>query len=64
MEKHELRRKIKTLRSMLREHGRLQAAEGVCARLELHSASLMGDRVLMYHSLTDDLSTHKFLGKW
>ncbi len=49
---------------MLLEHERLQAAEEVFARLEQTAAFLMADRILMYHSLPDELSTHKFLRKW
>ncbi|MBD5290875.1 MAG: 5-formyltetrahydrofolate cyclo-ligase [Bacteroides sp.] len=64
MEKHELRRKVKALRAMLLDHEREQAAEEVFAHLEQTAAFLMSDRILMYHSLPDELSTHRFLNKW
>ena len=64
MEKSEIRRKIKTLRSMLLESEKLSAAEEVFARLESTAAFLMADHILMYHSLPDELSTRSFLAKW
>lgn len=64
MEKHEIRRKIKSLRMMLDEAERLAAAQDVFDRLEKTSAFLMADRILMYHSLPDELHTHSFLDKW
>ena len=33
-------------------------------RLEQMAAFMMADRILMYHSLPDELSTRDFLGKW
>lgn len=64
MEKNEIRRKIKGLKAMLLETEKLQAAEEVFDRLEQTAAFLMADRILMYHSLPDELSTIKFLRKW
>lgn len=64
MEKREIRKKIKALREMLLEAERRSAAEEVFARLEKTAAFLMADRILMYHSLPDELSTHEFLVKW
>lgn len=64
MEKNEIRRKIKAMRNMLLEHERQQAADEVFARLEETAAFMMADRILMYHSLPDELSTHSFLKKW
>lgn len=64
MEKKEIRRKIKALRSMLLESERISAAEEVFARLEKSAAFLMADHILMYHSLPDELSTRGFLSKW
>lgn len=62
--KKELRRNIKGLRLMLSQLEKEQAAEEVFARLERTAAFLMADHILMYHSLPDELSTHKFLAKW
>ncbi len=51
MEKREIRRKIKALRTMLSEAEKASAAEEVFARLEQTAAFLMADKILMYHSL-------------
>ena len=64
MEKNEIRRKIKALRSMMLETEKRCAAEEVFAHLEKTAAFLMADHILMYHSLPDELSTHLFLEKW
>lgn len=64
MEKKEIRKKIKELRSMLSEMEREAAAAQVFARLEATAAFQMADRILMYHSLPDELSTISFLRKW
>ena len=64
MEKNEIRRKVKSLRVMLSDQERRMAAEEVFARLEKTAAFLLADRILMYHSLPDELFTHDFLGKW
>lgn len=49
---------------MLNDMERMSAAEEVFSRLEQTAAFLMADRILMYHSLPDELHTHSFLGKW
>lgn len=64
MEKNEIRRKIKALRSMLIETDKVTAADEVFSRLERTAAFLLADHILMYHSLPDELSTHRFLRKW
>lgn len=64
MEKHEVRKKIKGLRLMLNEEERISAAEAVFARLEKTAAFLVAEKILMYHSLPDELPTHQFLEKW
>ncbi len=64
MEKSEIRRKVNAMRRMLSEVEKMTAAEEVFTRLEETAAFLMADHVLMYHSLPDELSTHKFLKKW
>lgn len=64
MEKSEIRRKIKNLRTMLSEIEKAQAADEVFERLERTAAFMMADRILMYHSLPDELSTRRFLDKW
>lgn len=64
MEKSEIRRKVKNLRSMLLAAERERAADEVFARLEETAAFLLSDHIMMYHSLDDELSTLKFLSKW
>lgn len=64
MEKNEIRRKIRAMKSMLLENEKLSAAEEAFARLEQSAAFLMARNILMYHSLPDELSTHSFLKKW
>lgn len=64
MEKSEIRRKIKAMRSMLLEAEKISAADEVFEQLEKTAAFLLADRILMYHSLPDELSTHRFLDKW
>lgn len=51
MEKNEIRRKVKALRTMLSEAEKRSAADEVFARLEKTAAFLLADRILMYHSL-------------
>lgn len=64
LEKNEIRRKIKSLRMMLDEYDKMKAAREVFARLESNAAFQLAERILMYHSLPDELSTHEFLTKW
>lgn len=64
MKKNEIRRKVKSLRLMLDEKDKMEAADKVFELLEKTAAFLMADKILMYHSLPDELSTHAFLKKW
>lgn len=64
MDKRDIRRKIQSLKSMLLEAEKLSASQAAFRRLEETAAFLMADSILMYHSLPDELSTHKFLKKW
>ena len=63
-EKNELRYKMKQLRVVLPEESRRSAAAEVFERLEKTAAFILADRIMMYHSLPDELSTHDFLRKW
>lgn len=49
---------------MLDEDDRISAAKQVFQQLEQTSAFILADKILMYHSLPDELFTHDFLGKW
>lgn len=64
MEKTEIRRKIKNMRQMLTDEEKLAAAASVFSQLEQTAAFMLADRILMYHSLPDEVSTHAFLRKW
>lgn len=64
MEKKELRRKIKNLRTIINEAQKEAAAAEVFDKLEQTAAFMLADRILMYHSLPDELTTHRFLKKW
>lgn len=64
MDKKELRKKIKNLRSILDEVQKENAAAEVFEKLEQTAAFMLADRILMYHSLPDELSTRVFLKKW
>lgn len=64
MEKSDIRRKVKALRTMLSDMEKRSAAQEVFDRLEKTAAFLLADRILMYHSLPDELYTHEFLSKW
>lgn len=59
-----MRRKIKNLRTLLDETHRASAAAEVFEKLEQTAAFMLADRILMYHSLPDELSTREFLKKW
>ena len=64
MTKYEIRNKIKNLRVMLSEAERLSAATSVFSRLEQSAAFQLAEKILMYHSLPDELDTRAFLNKW
>lgn len=52
------------MKSMLLDHEKDSASEAAFAILEQTAAFMMADKILMYHSLPDELSTHAFLNKW
>lgn len=64
MTKYEIRNKIKALRVMLDETERFAAADSVFERLEETAAFQLAEKILMYHSLPDELDTRRFLKKW
>lgn len=64
MTKYQIRTKIKSLRTMLDEAERLLAADRVFSKVEESAAFQLADKILMYHSLPDELETHRFLKKW
>ncbi|MDE5744845.1 MAG: 5-formyltetrahydrofolate cyclo-ligase, partial [Paramuribaculum sp.] len=64
MKKEDIRRKIRASKSLLSDAEKKSAAEKVFARLEELAAFMLSDRILMYHSLPDELSTLDFIAKW
>lgn len=64
MNKEDIRRRVKARKAMLNDEERERAALSVFDMLERTAAFIMADNVLMYHSLPDELSTHRFLEKW
>lgn len=64
MKKDDIRRTVRTLKTLLTEREKAEAAQSVFDRLEQMAAFMMADRILMYHSLPDELSTRDVLGKW
>lgn len=64
MLKTEIRRKIKDLRLLLNEADKASAAMSVFARVEATAAFQLAEKILIYHSLPDELDTRSFLNKW
>lgn len=64
MTKYDIRQRIRNLKSMLSEAEKLTAAESVFDRLEQSAAFQLAEKVLMYHSLPDEVDTRRFLNKW
>lgn len=64
MKKEDVRRRVKAQKSILSDKEKSIAADAVFDMLEKTAAFLMSENILMYHSLPDELSTHRFLDKW
>lgn len=64
MTKQEVRTKIKQLRTLVDQADKISAADAVFARLEETAAFQLAEKILMYHSLPDELDTRRFLQKW
>ncbi len=64
MKKDDIRRAIKARKTLLNEEEKLSAAERVFNLLEQTADFMLADRILMYHSLPDELSTRAFIRKW
>lgn len=64
MDKTQIRVRIKAQKALLSDDERLQAAREAFARLEGHASFKMASRILMYHSLPDELPTLEFIDKW
>lgn len=64
MKKEEVRRQVRARKALLSQSERMEASDAVFDMLEKTAAFLMSDNILMYHSLPDELDTHRFLDKW
>ena len=64
MDKDTLRRRIRARKSLLDAVEAAKAAEQVFSRLESLVAFTMADRILIYNSLPDELSTRDFISRW
>ncbi len=64
MNKDDIRNRVKARKSLLSDAEKKLAAKRVFDRLEQSAAFLLADKVLIYHSLPDELSTLDFLDKW
>ncbi|MDE6268591.1 MAG: 5-formyltetrahydrofolate cyclo-ligase [Muribaculaceae bacterium] len=64
MKKNDVRAKMKAHKALLSAVEKLEAASNVFARLESSAAFALADKVLMYHSLSDELSTREFIDRW
>ena len=55
MNKEDIRLRIRTRKSLLDDNERRAAAQAVFDLLERTAAFMMSDRILLYHSLPDEL---------
>lgn len=64
MKKDDIRRRIRARKTLLSDEEKISAAEQVFSLLEKTAEFMLADRILMYHSLPDELSTRSFIKKW
>lgn len=64
MNKDDIRRRVKARKSLLSDDERLSSARNVFNRLEQLAAFAMSNRILVYNSLPDELSTREFIDRW
>lgn len=64
MNKDEIRSRVKARKSLLSALEKTQAAAAVFGRLEQSAAFALAEKILLYHSLPDELSTRDFLERW
>lgn len=64
MDKEAIRNKIRAGKALLTHSEKLTAAERVWKLVEQTAQFMLADRILMYHSLDDELDTRSFLNKW
>lgn len=64
MTKDEIRRRIRNRKRLITDSERINAARSVFEAVERTAAFMMAERILIYHSLPDELQTLDFLQKW
>lgn len=64
MKKEDIRVRIKAQKALLSAEEKATAAAAAFALLEQTASFMMSDRILMYHSLPDEISTIDFLDRW
>lgn len=64
MKKEEARRQARARKSLMSDAERRDAAQKVFDLVEKTAAFMLSDRILMYHSLPDELPTHEFIDRW
>lgn len=64
MNKERIRARIKAQKALFSDDERHETARAAFALLEKHASFLMASRILMYHSLPDELPTLEFIDKW
>lgn len=64
MNKNDIRIRIRAHKNLLDDNEKSSAAEAVFSLLERTAAFMMSERILLYHSLPDELSTRSFIDKW
>lgn len=64
MKKEDIRIRVKAQKALLSDEEKANAAAAAFALLETTASFMMSDKILMYHSLPDEISTHEFLDRW
>lgn len=62
--KYDIRQRIRNLKSLLSEVEKISASDSVFERIENSAPFQLAEKVLMYHSLPDEIETRRFLEKW
>lgn len=64
MDKNDIRARIRTRKTLLDQSERTDAAVRVFDALASMAAFTLADRILVYNSLPDELSTREFIARW
>ena len=64
MNKDTVRSRMRARKALLSNDERLSAANAVFRQVEQNPAFMLAERILVYHSLPDELSTLDFIDRW